>query len=400
MNTIKLFDDINQCCACGSCIIVCPKNAIKFEADKTGFYYPKIDEQLCIGCGQCKKVCAYQNDLVSMKAPRIAYAAQTKNTDYKKSASGGVFASIATNFIKADGVVYGAVLEESKGRLSCFITKAQSLKELDRLFGSKYIHANMGNVYKSIKDDLSHGKRVLFAGTPCQVAALKSFLKNDYQNLFLIDIICHGVPEETWFQDYIETIEKRKNIKIRKFVFRDKKRGWGLHGRYDYVDKKGDLQKVFFISRESSYYYYFLTGSIYRTNCYSCKYACSQRVGDITIGDFWGIETEHSEDLKKATYDSTKGNSCLLVNTPNGEALVEQFGGDLATIPSTFKKIAKHNEQLNKPSSACFDRAELLDIYSKYGYKKIDETFNRRMFIKAKIYKAVQALKRMSRHSR
>lgn len=395
MNTIELFDDKNKCCACGSCINICPKNAIKLEADETGFYYPQIDDQLCIDCGQCKKICAYQNDLVDMNVPRKAYAAQTKNTDPKKSASGGVFASIATNFIKANGVVYGAALEERDGKLSCFITKAQSLKELGKLLGSKYIHANMGNVYKSIKNDLSQGKRVLFSGTPCMVAALKAFLKNDYQNLFLIDIICHGVPEETWFQKYIETIEKRGNVKIFKYIFRDKKNGWGLHGRYDYIDKNNSKHKKYFLTRESSYYYYFLTGSIYRSNCYTCKYACQQRVGDITIGDYWGIEQEHSEELKSSNYDLSKGNSCLLVNTLNGEILLDQFGRDLATITSTFKKIAKHNEQLNKPSSACSDRSELLEIYSKLGYKKIDDKFNHKMFVKAKIYKAIYALKRI-----
>lgn len=395
MNNINLIEDKNKCCACGSCVIVCPKNAIKLEADRDGFYYPVINNELCIGCGQCKATCAYQNDIVNANEPIKAYAAQTQNTDHRKSASGGVFASIATNFLKGNGSVYGAALEERNGKLSCFFSKARTEKELDKLLGSKYIHANMENVYKSIKEDLLQGEKVLFAGTPCQVAALRAYLKKDYQNMFFIDIICHGVPEETWFQDYIAAVEKRKNIKIKRFVFRDKIKGWGLHGSYDYLSNKRRLQKKLFITRESSYYYYFLTGNIYRTNCYSCKYACSKRIGDITIGDFWGIEKEHPNEIQESNFNTAKGSSCILVNNANGNLLLDQYGNNLLTIPSTFKKIAKHNEQLNKPSSEGAERARLLDAYSKEGYRKIDDAFNRKMFLKTKIYRTIQFLKQI-----
>lgn len=371
MKEIVLFKDKKDCCACGACLNICPKQAINMHEDDDGFLYPVIDENKCIECGLCMKTCGYQNSKLK-QSPQYAYAAQSLNTDIKKSASGGVFASIAKQIIEAGGVVVGTSLEYSNEILDPHYILVENLTDLEKLLGSKYVQSSTGNIYKVTKAYLEIGVMVLFSGTPCQVDGLKSYLAKVYDNLFLIDIICHGVPSKRLFQDYIRFLEEKYNDKIIDFKFRDKTKGWGLTAKA-YTANSGEKLIPCYMS---SYYDMFLKSYTYRINCYSCKYANKNRVGDITIGDYWGIEVEHPEILVSngGEINEKQGISCLIVNNERGKVLLEKFGSALSLRQSSFINVAKHNGQLNKPSELDVRKRYMVFLeLKKKGYVGIEQ---------------------------
>jgi coenzyme F420-reducing hydrogenase beta subunit len=230
---------------------------------------------------------------------------------------------------------------------------------------------------------------VLFSGTPCQIAALGSFLGNkEFENLLTIDIICHGVPSAKFFEGYIQELEKKLSGKITAFRFRDKTGGWGLKGSVEYINKSGAHKKKIVPVQLSSYYKLFLDSVIYRENCYSCKYAGPFRTGDITIGDYWGIEKEHPEYLvvNGGSMDQRQNLSCVLVNTEKGKKMMEKFGFSIQLKPSSFERAARHNGQLRHPSHRSDKREFIFKLYKEGGYAAVDKWHNKRLGAKKYIY--------------
>ena len=375
MREIKLFKDKKYCCACGACLNICPKQAISMQKDEYGFLYPQIDESKCIKCGLCLKTCAFQNSELK-NIPIKTYAAQSDNTDLKESASGGIFASIATNVLREGGVIYGAAMEIENDKLTVRHIAVENDTDLIKLQGSKYVQSSTEKIYQDIKKKLNDNRLVLFSGTPCQVDGLNSYLGKTYDNLITIDIICHGVPNNQMFQDYIALLEEKYKDKIIDFKFRDKTKGWGLTAK-GYTAKG---YTAIIPANVSSYYYMFLKSYIYRDSCYSCKYACKNRCGDITIGDYWGIERAHPEVLKENEYglDYKNGISCVIVNTKQGAKALEKYKSDLRLLESVFEKAAKENGQLNH-SSNCYKnkREEVLALYKELGYGSVEKALKK-----------------------
>ena len=368
----NIVNEKDKCCGCGLCAIKCPKNAIEMREDEFGFVYPYINQDKCINCGICKKVCAYNNDSVENKFEKKVYGAVSKDDKILNStASGGVFTSIATEFIKQNGVVFGCSLEKENNKFIVKHIKVDNLDDLEKLKGSKYVQSDITNIFKEIKDCLKDNKKVLFSGTPCQVAAIKKFTNNP-DNLFTIDIICHGVPNNKMFNDYIDYENKKNNIVIEDFKFRDKSKGWGLN--YSYTIKGKKIVKPSF---KSSYYQMFLDSITYRKNCYSCPYANSNRVGDITIGDYWGIEKEHPEYIHSKIFDCKKGISCLIVNSVKGEKAIKDYPNEIRILESNLKKVKLHNSQLNMPSKYNYNRDVVLNIYLKEDYKSVNKWYRK-----------------------
>lgn len=389
MSNVVLYTEEKSCCGCGGCMNVCPKNAIAMVKNADGFAYPQIDEDKCVSCGLCKKVCAYNTDGL-LNEPLQAYVAATQNTDILKSASGGAFASIAKGVLEAGGRVYGSVMRKTESGLKALHIGIDSLDELVLLQGSKYVQSDLGNIYSEIKSLLPSGRQILFSGTPCQVAGLKAFLGKEYENLITIDIICHGVPSGDFFSDYIATLEKKLGGEITDFVFRDKTKGWEYVGRVDLKTKNGKLKSKKFYSRESSYYYLFLTCTTCRESCYSCKYATKARSGDITIGDYWGVERMHPEYL--SDFDIKKGISCVLVNTEKGQKAIGAYGTGLKLAKSDFEKVLKENEQLSSPSRRSDMRDAVLTAYRNEGYEGVEKWFNKRFGSRMVIIKLINRM--------
>lgn len=392
MDFMNLYEKKESCCGCGACANLCPQKAITMKMDEYGFMYPEIDNSKCVKCGLCKFKCSYQAKNKKMNEPQEVYASFCKNNEtLKKSASGGIFASIAYDFIKNGGIVYGCGIDYDSKKLITHHKRIDKVNEIVDLQGSKYVQSEMGNVYWKIKDDLLKGKKVLFSGTPCQVNAVKSYLDNvkEKDNLYTIDIICHGVPSERFFQDYLANFEKKLDGKIIDIKFRDKTEGWGLKGKITYLSNKNNKKKEKIIfSHLSSYYKLFLNSTIYRENCYTCKYACKGRCGDITIGDYWGIEKQHPEYLvvNGGKIEPKNGISCILVNTKNGDILLADYSNELEKLKSTFDKVELFNAQLKSPSEKNKNRKFVLNLYKNGGYKEVEKWFQKELGAKRILY--------------
>ena len=379
----------DKCSGCGLCAIKCPKNAIKMDTDDNGFVYARIDKSKCINCNICKKICPYINKETTNSFNKKSYVAVSNNDILLSTvASGGVFTSLAQTFIESGGLVCGSILNNNNGKFEVKHILCSSIKDLELIKGSKYVQSSIFDVYKEIYEALKKNKNVLFSGTPCQVASIKKYTGNP-DNLYTIDIICHGVPSIKLFNDYIKFENNQKNIIIKDYKFRDKRKGWGLYYYYYYYDNK--TKKMVSKTKpafKSSYYQLFLDSYTYRDNCYSCPFATNERVGDITIGDYWGVEKEHPEIIKTKEVEAYKGISCLIVNSTKGEKLINDYGNNLKLFESTFSKIAIHNQQLNHPCQKKKEREQLLKQYKNDGYKTID-SFYRKKYIKKNIIKSM-----------
>lgn len=370
-----------NCCGCGTCALVCPANAIEMVPRELGCLYPRVDAQKCIGCSACVQKCAMLHRTVRSDAKPAAFAAMTRDEQLlKKSASGGVFASIAGSVLDQGGAVFGCALELRGGTLTPVHICAENRQDLKKLQGSKYVQSDLGNVFYRVKKQLNDGRTVLFSGTPCQVDALKRFLGNaDTTKLYTIDLVCHGVPSAALFREYLNTFRHP----VLAFFFRDKTAGWGLNGRYTYRSGGREKEKLF-SPGVSSYYSYFLESETYRESCYSCRYANMDRVGDITIGDYWGIEQEHPELLSEngGPYDVQKGISSVLVNTEKGRALLGCFGRALILSETSPEKIVKWNRQLRRPSRHSDARQEIIRQHETLGYPGVEKLFRNRLGIR------------------
>jgi len=362
-----LFDKKEECAACGACLNICPNSAIKMQEDEYGFIYPKINKDLCMGCGACKRVCAFQNGKVT-NSPIECFAAVSKNKDLAlKSASAGIFSAIATKVLSDGGVVFGAAFDNE---WNVSHIKVENLRELPLLQGSKYVHSDTKYTFREAKKYLDTGKKVVYSGTPCQIDGFKKYLGKDYENLLTIDIVCHGVPSNRMFKDYIRLLEAKNGGKIDSFTFRDKSLGWGKNGSVIIDGKKIKLWQS-----DSSYLYYFSKASIFRENCYKCKYAGSHRPADLTIGDYWGIEKQHPGYIGKNGWNESEGISLIVANTNKGLSKLKATESYIDYKESDFEKIALGNAQLQRPSVS-LNRDEVLDLYIDGGWEAVDKRFN------------------------
>ncbi|MBR3469838.1 MAG: Coenzyme F420 hydrogenase/dehydrogenase, beta subunit C-terminal domain [Lachnospiraceae bacterium] len=380
-----LKDDISKCCGCFACKDVCPKGAIKTVADEEGFLYPEIDAEKCVSCGLCSKVCAYNKGNTGNRPEKVYAAASKDDVLLMKVASGGMFTVMAKSFIKSGGIVCGSAMFRTKNGFEVKHVFVEKEEELALLAGSKYVKSSTDGVFKGAKEILSAGKKLLFSGTPCQIAALKSFLGRDYDELITVDIICHGVPSQKFFNDHIKFYEKKHSCTVTDFRFRDKSRGQGMNYCITEENGNGTRRKVK-NGKLNSFFGLFLKGSVYRKNCYSCPYASEKRVSDITIGDYWGVYLEHAGEVRKAKLDNQKGISCVLVNTDKGSGFWETISADFHYLESDFRKVAAHNDQLVKPSVEPADRETVLDAYKNDGYKAVDDIYGNEIKLKKFVY--------------
>lgn len=313
---VTVFDTKENCSGCGVCKVVCNETAITMQKDNCGFYYPQIDAMLCISCGKCRDSCHFVNNYALQNSFKDVFAVQSKDAEIlKKSQSGGLFAEIAKSILNAGGAVYGAAFNDSFE--VCHI-RIESENQLYKLQGSKYVQSKTEDVFEMVKNDLNNDVQVLFSGTPCQVAALYSYLGQKSELLYTVDIVCHGVMAPTLWKNYLDYI-KKKYGEITNADFRDKSFGWQTHNETFVVGgrkiKKNIYRKIFYkniLLRPSCYS---IKNDMYIT---ACKYAGTSRISDITIGDFWGIKKEDA-----CFKNANLGISLCIVNTQNGSRLFE-----------------------------------------------------------------------------
>lgn len=280
------IQDKAECCGCGACIQGCPSKCIQMAADEEGFLYPEVNKALCIACGICEKICPVLNSVSKDKEAKepVACAAINKNKDIRReSSSGGVFTLFSEYVLSKNGIVFGAAMSEDCERvIHIGVEEAESLRFLR---GSKYVQSEIGNTYQCAKRELEKGRPVLFSGTPCQIAGLKGYLKKDYESLYTIEVICHGVPSPALWKRYISYIRKKLKSPISQVIFRDKS---SLGGRLMMCIKVSDGKVYKAYEEEDPFYCFFLKNYCLRPSCYYCHLKKERHAADITIGDFWG----------------------------------------------------------------------------------------------------------------
>lgn len=362
-----------NCCGCGACAEICPQKCITLSHNQEGFLKAQIDATICVNCGFCLKTCPIEN-ITSHNDTVCAYFGYNNDKNIKNnSTSGGVFYEIAKSFILNNGIVYGATYNTD---FSIHHIRVDNLDDLTKLQGSKYAQSAVNECYDDIKKDLENGKSVLFSGTPCQVAAINNLFKLQFsKQLFTIDLICHGVPSQKLFTDYIRHIEKSKNSKINSYQFRCKEHSTNfISYNTKIIFQKSNKNKTIIIDgNEDPYILRFLSNSLQNDICFKCPFATETRCSDITLGDFWGFEKAFPE---KAAIGKD-GISLILVNSTLASKLLDK----LTNV--TIEKIERndyinYNSHLSKPAIKNNQRDNLYANYVKNGFTK---TFYNKYFL-------------------
>ena len=341
----------DKCVGCKSCEQSCPKHCISMVESNEGFWYPLVDEKSCIECRLCLKKCPIEETKLHRNEPKKVWAWRNKNdADIMRSASGGVADSAAKTILQMGGVVYGAAYDEQLAVSHIEITDDVGREKIQ---SSKYVQSDPKDSYSKVKQHLAEGRKVLFTGTPCQIAGLYAFLGGDQKNLYTVDLICHGVPSPKFFKKYLEYLNKQMAGRVIYFNFRSKdKRGWGTQ----YLLKTKTKTKTISLDR---YGKHFMDGDCYRECCYQCAYANTNRVGDLTVGDFWGIAKSHPN------FNSPKGVSSVFINTEKGQELFEMMKPLAEVEEATLEEGMVKQGNLIKPSLRPNDRNTF--------YEKIEE---------------------------
>ena len=301
-----------ECTGCFACSAICHKGAIQIIKDSEGFRYPKIDETLCTKCGGCSQVCPVLNPLEKNDKGNV-YASWANDISIRESSSSGGLFSVFSNYILENGgIVVGASLENDGYVYHRIISNKSDLKALR---GSKYVQSNISiSTYHLIKDAIKTGQAVLFCGTPCQIAGIKKYTKNP-SNLYTIDLVCHGVPSPEYFSNYIHKLRSKYPDMI-EFNFRDCK-NWAVCSSSNIsINKNGNILNKYLFGIDTIYSAAFLKNLMNRECCYACLYSQINRIGDITLADFWGIgkTSPFHENIKQ-------GVSMVSVNTQKGNNL-------------------------------------------------------------------------------
>ncbi len=346
-----------KCCGCHSCYNICPKKAITMVKDSEGFLYPKVSENMCINCGKCIQSCP------GIKIPDMntfdkAYACYAKREEeHLSSSSGGFFAVLAREILKENAIVCGAAFDDSV-KVKHIIT--DNISDLEKIKKTKYVQSTIGQTYSQIKGVLKTGRKVLFSGTPCQVAGLKLYLGQDYVNLICIDLICHGVPSPEVFARYI--LEKGGEHKVTAMAFRNKHPGTRSRTLDYWLDNGERISESY---EESPYIKGFIQNLYVRPSCFQCKYKGIERCSDITIGDFWSIDEFHPG------FSDDKGTSAIILHSEKGIQLFEKTMDQLAYVEVASHEIGVWNPCLYKSVD---ENSKRKDFFEKWNNKTITDT--------------------------
>lgn len=346
-----------DCCGCTACASICNHDAITMKPDSLGFLYPEVDKEKCVDCGLCEKVCAFNDNYdtsLNLDKP-LAYGARHKDmNEVETSRSGAAFIAISDYILEQGGVVYGAGYTD---HFRVVHKRATTKEERDEFKGSKYVQSDMTGVFRQVKQDLRDGLTVLFSGTPCQTSGLNSYIgKRLRENLFLVDIVCHGVPSPYMWRDYIAYLEKKQGSPIVWVNFRDKQKyGWAAHHE-TFKFKMG--------GGKMSFTYLFYKHIMFRKSCGNCHFTNTKRPSDITIADFWGWEKTNPNFNA-----DNKGCSLVLLNTEKGRKLFEAVHDRLNTMPAKLEDCLQPN--MMHPSEIHPRREKFEEEYAKKGFKYV-----------------------------
>ena len=356
-----------HCTGCGSCSAVCPKRAISMQRNEKGFLTATVDENTCVQCGLCVKACHLMNSHSFSTTPlQVLAAKNTCKEDREQSSSGGIFLLLAQETLKLGGVVYGAAFDENN---TVKHIRAESLEKVRSCCQSKYVQSDAIDALEQALQDVKAGRLVLFTGTPCQIAALRSAMDTqhiDAKNTLLVDFVCHGTPSPEVFQNYLTMIGEKYKGAVEKFYFRDKAQGWRGNG-YKAVFRNGKTIVNGFYLRGFNKLFPLSTNEA----CFECPYSCPQRVSDITLGDFWGIEKTCFSG-----FEDKLGISMLIINTEKGKEQLHALEDHIESIQATIDDCRMNFPLFSHPSKPkSYD--SFWNMYLKEGYNPTFDQFCR-----------------------
>ena len=321
------ISDKSLCSGCTACVCACPAQCIVMRRDREGFDYPMANPDLCLKCGLCERICPVLNAQEKVE-PVAAYAARNKYR-LDGSSSGGVFPLIAEKFVEDGGEVCGAEYEKY-----CKVVHslAENIEDVERFYGSKYSQSELYSIYDDIRSELEDGRKVLFSGTPCQVAGLKAYLRKDYAGLYTVDIACHGVPSPGLWDRYRTALEDKYQSRLMRVDFRDKSQSW-RHYNIRYVFVHAGTVSV--PRMKDPYLALFLQDMTLRPSCYECRFRNGSSGSDLTLADLWSVEQSCPQ------MNNDRGASGVLINTDKGRELFEGIVEDLAVCEISADDVRK-----------------------------------------------------------
>lgn len=377
---------MESCTGCTACKAICPRNAITMVADREGFLRPSIDETKCVRCRACERVCPILHPGEADSVP-VCHAARTKDETLRMaSSSGGVFSELARPVLAQGGVVFGCVWE--KPTLTAIHSKAETEEELAKMRGSKYVQSDLRNTFREAKAELLKGRQVLFSGTPCQIAGLNHFLKQGYENLLTIEVVCHGAPSPAMFEQYKREISrktKRLPVMIR---FRDKFYSWR---RYSLIMEFADQSEYQEESQQNCYIQAFLNNLCLRPSCYHCSAKEGKSSADITIADFWGIEKVCP------ALDDDRGTSAVLLHSEAGCQLWSACEKMFESVPCVLESVTAGNPSYLRPVAKPRGRNYFMRHFSRRPMAKVVKRSIRGHWIPGIARRVVGKLKRIAK---
>lgn len=322
----------DYCTGCQACRLVCPKHCISMSEDDKGNIYPIVDQSLCIDCKKCQKACPSLKPPTFSIKPIKVYAGWAKDKKARKYSTSGAISYVLSKYFLQSGNVFCGAIWTEEGAIHKVST---SIDEVKLFQGSKYSHSDVKNCYEEVRQYLLLGKKVLFTGTPCQVAALRKYLKKDYEGLYTVDLVCHGVPSKRVLRDRIKAIEKEQGKHVVEMRFRDKQPDQ-FHTCCKYTFNDGTF--VLHEYRKDFFFRSFVDNYILRENCFNCQYSRLERVSDITIADFWGFSARSMK-----FYKFELGVSIIIVNTNHGQELLNLVKDEIIIEERSVKECDNQN---------------------------------------------------------
>ena len=366
---MKIIENTNLCNGCHSCFSICPNNCIVMEQSNEGFLYPQIDEKNCANCGTCKRNCPINKSQVERTREKIipkTFGVININESIRMdSSSGGVFTLLAEYVISQGGVVFGAKFDND---FSVIHSKTETIEGISEFRGSKYVQSKIGNSYKNVKSFLEEGKTVLFTGTPCQIGGLKSFLSEEYENLICIDIICHGVPSPKVWQKYVLFREKIAESKTETIIFRNKNKGWKNYSIQFSFANKTEYCEVF---NRDLFMQAFLKNLCLRKSCYCCDFKTINRISDLTIADFWGVQ-----NILPEMFDD-KGTSLVLVQSQKGQDIFDKIKTYTTFMEVDCEKSLQFNSAAYRSCVEPYNRDKFIKNIDKLPFDQLVKKYSK-----------------------
>jgi len=355
---------VQNCSSCAACANVCARNAISMQLDAEGFYRPVIDAEKCVKCGMCERACPWnkpiENPNIANVSPKTLAAYAKDESVRLQSSSGGIFTILAEHILDDGGVIIG-VAQLDKVRFGHIVVENKT--DLEKLRGSKYVQADVGLVYRDVRSLLKARRKVLFSGTPCQVAGLYAALGNvaTFDNLFTVEVVCHGTPSVKVFEKYVAEIEKDKSALVKSTRFRDKRNGWRLFSMTSSLNTiSGDCFQYSNTLWKDKFMRVFLKNVCLNTSCADCHYGKLPRIADITLGDYWNIASVHPK------MDDDNGTSVVLLNTTHGSELFDAVADKVIQSNSKVEYAITGNPCIVHSSKQHPKRAEFFANLDKY----------------------------------